>query len=107
MYKVEVGSVLYKAGIRWTEYNESEFTVGEHDRRYMVLDQLINVYILTISLIILVVFMITIIDHPVTLVMLITSQVLGHKNIISYAIDQLHLLNMNEVKMKEVFMKNI
>ena len=38
MHKVEVGSVMYKAGIRWTEYNESEFTVGKHDKRYMVLD---------------------------------------------------------------------
>ena len=54
-------------------------------------------------MIILVVFMITIIDHSVTLVLLIISQVLGHKSFASYGINDLHLLNMNEVKIQYVF----
>ena len=58
MYKVEVGSAMYKEGIRWTESLQS---IGLTDIRTqsMVLD-----YILTIS-------MIYDYDHPVTLVMLI------------------------------------
>ena len=48
LYKVEVGSAMYKKGIRWTEYMESE-SIGKHDLKYMVLD-----FILTIS---------TLIDH--------------------------------------------
>ena len=41
--------MMYKEGIRWTEFMESEI-IGKHDVKYMVLD-----YILTIS---------TTIDHP-------------------------------------------
>ena len=57
---MEVGSDLYNKGIRWTEYMESKSIIGKHDEKYMVLD-----CILTISLIILMVFMktITISDH--------------------------------------------
>ena len=42
VYKVNVGSALYKKGIRWTEYMESIWRVfgGKHDERYMVLAQL-------------------------------------------------------------------
>ena len=39
-YKVEVGSALYRKGVRWTEFMDSE--IGKHDLNYMVLD-----YILT------------------------------------------------------------
>ena len=51
---------MYKKGIRWTEYMESKSIIGKHDEKYMVLD-----CILTISSIILMVFMktITISDH--------------------------------------------
>ena len=36
---MEVGSVMYKmGGVRWVEYMASEFTVGQHDKNYMVLD---------------------------------------------------------------------
>ena len=65
-----MGSALYKKGIRWTEYMESKSIIGKHDEKYMVLD-----CILTISSIILLVFMktSTISDHPVTLVMLIIT----------------------------------
>ena len=51
-----MGSALYKKGIRWTEYMESKSIIGKHDEKYMVL---------TISLIILMVFMktITISNH--------------------------------------------
>ena len=49
---MEVGSALYKEGIRWTEYMESKSIIGKHDEKYMVLD-----CILTISMIILMVFM--------------------------------------------------
>ena len=47
--KVEVGSALYKKGIRWIETMESE--IGKHELNYMVLD-----YILTISMVTLGVF---------------------------------------------------
>ena len=36
MFKVKVGSFLYKKGIRWTEYMESE-SIGKHDEEHMVL----------------------------------------------------------------------
>ena len=49
LYKVEVGSAMYKKGIRWTKYMETEGYYGKHDQKYVVLD-----YIVTIS---------TIIDH--------------------------------------------
>ena len=49
LFKVEVGSALYKKGVRWIEYSESE-GIGKHDTKHMVLD-----YIITIS---------TTIDHP-------------------------------------------
>ena len=46
VYKVKVGSALYKKGIRWTEYMESK-GIGKHAKQYMVLN-----HILTISMII-------------------------------------------------------
>ena len=49
LFKVEVGSAMYKKGVRWIEYSESE-GIGKHDTKHMVLD-----YIITIS---------TTIDHP-------------------------------------------
>ena len=48
----EVDSAMYKGGIRWTEYMESE-TIGKHDEYFMVLDYILT--ILTISIIILMV----------------------------------------------------
>ena len=36
VYKVKVGSALYKKGIRWTEYMESK-RIGKHAKQYMVL----------------------------------------------------------------------
>ena len=66
---------MYKKGIRWTEYMESE-SIGKHDLKYMVLD-----FILTIST--LIDHLYNYRDHPVTLVILIIiiiSQVLGHMN---------------------------
>ena len=50
--EVEVGSVMYKGGIRWTEYMESE-SIGKHDEFFMVLDYILT--ILTIAMIILMV----------------------------------------------------
>ena len=76
LLKVEVGSEMYKKGIRWTEFCQMEpFTTDvESEMKFMVLD-----YILTISITIL---QDSYHDHPVTLAMLIIiiiiSQELGH-----------------------------
>ena len=45
LFKVEVGSAMYKKGVRWTEYMESE-GIGKHDRKNMVLDYIITIFIL-------------------------------------------------------------
>ena len=96
LYKVEVGSAMYKKGIRWTEYMESE-GIGKHDIKIMVLD-----YILTIS---------KTIDHPhnyqdhpvalVILIIIITSQMLGHMNFNKNAHQENNMvkLSMNKVTM--------
>ena len=87
---------MYKKGIRWTEYMESE-GIGKHDIKIMVLD-----YILTIS---------TTIDHPhnyqdhpvalVILIIIITSQMLGHMNFNKNAHQENNMvkLSMNKVTM--------
>ena len=96
LYKVKVGSLMNKAGIRWTEsFQPGASAMNNVLSLCMVLD-----YILTISMIILVVFMITIIDHSVTLVLLIISQVLGHMNFnkISQLENNMNLISMNQVK---------
>ena len=50
-----MGSVLHRAGFRWTEYMQSKASrSGKHDINYMVLD------FIAISMIILMVFMITV-----------------------------------------------
>ena len=54
LYKVEVGSAMYNEGMRWTESLQS-FGLPDIRSQNMVLH-----YILTISMIILVVFMMTI-----------------------------------------------
>ena len=54
LYKVEVGSAMYKEGMRWTESMQS-FGLPDITSQNMVLD-----YILTISMIILMVFIMTI-----------------------------------------------
>ena len=41
---------MYIMGVRWIEYNKTKFTVGKHDKGFLVL-----VNILTLSMIILVV----------------------------------------------------
>ena len=51
---MEVGSVMHKMGVRWTEYMESESIIGPHDVYYMVL------CILPISKITLMAFMVSI-----------------------------------------------
>ena len=94
-YKVEVGSALYKRGIRWTEYMESEI-IGKHDFQYMVLD-----FILTISMVILM-----ILNRTTTmLILVIMSQTLGHANFNKGARQEnnMVLISMNEVKISPVY----
>ena len=38
--QVELGSAMYKAGIRWTDYMESD-SIGKHDEKYMVLGNIL------------------------------------------------------------------
>ena len=42
---------MYKEGMRWTEYMESE-SVGKHDIKYMVLDHILTISMIQSSLII-------------------------------------------------------
>ena len=82
LFKVELGSALYKKGVRWTECLESE-RIGKYAMQHMVLD-----HIHTIS-------------RMVMLIIIITSQVLGHTNINKNAqqANNMNKLSMNEVTM--------
>ena len=63
--KVEVGSAMYKKGIRWTECME---TFGRTDLTYMVLDHIT------------IVFMIILIVFPIALVMIIFARCSGTRS---------------------------
>ena len=88
---------MYKKGVRWIEYSESE-GIGEHDTKHMVLDYIITIF--------------TTIDHPykyrdhpvtlVILIIIIISQVLGHTNFKEKTQKENNMchLSMNRVTMK-------
>ena len=59
---MEVGSALYKKGVRWTESMETK--AGRHELNYMVLDYILTISIITIAM----------------LIIIIIPQVLGHTN---------------------------
>ena len=94
-FKVEVGSAMYKEGIRWTEtFGRTDITTEALGTQHMVLD-----FILTISLRF---SWSLIIDNDVSLVMLIIiiiSQVLGHTKV-KKALTGINLFSLNEVTMK-------
>ena len=71
---------MYKKGVRWTECLESE-RIGKYAMQHMVLD-----HIHTIS-------------RMVMLIIIITSQVLGHTKV-KKALTGINLFSLNEVTMK-------